>query len=231
MSDVKIHPSWKQALADIFEQDYFKNVTDFVKREIQSGQTIYPHPRSIFAAFDLTPLDDVKVVIIGQDPYHGPRQAHGLCFSVNKDVKIPPSLQNIYKELNTDIGMQIPHHGDLTSWARQWVLLLNATLTVRAGQPTSHSWEGWEEFTDAVITKISDEKSWVIFLLWWAYAQKKSELIDWTKHQILESTHPSPFSANKGFLGCRHFSKVNEILRQQGKEEIDWASVLDGENM
>lgn len=220
--DVKIESSWKEVLKDEFHKSYFEQIVMFLKHEKALGKTIYPPGNLMFNAFEKTPFDNVKVVILGQDPYHGPNQAHGLCFSVQKGVKPPPSLVNIYKELQSDIGMNIPETGDLTKWAESGVLLLNAILTVRAGEPASHSKIGWETFTDAVIRKISEEKEGVVFMLWGKFAQDKQVLIDATKHYILKAAHPSPFSADKGFYGCRHFSKANELLVKDGKEPVDW---------
>lgn len=219
--DVKIEPSWKDRLKDEFEKPYFQNLSDFVKEEY-SGWTIYPPGREIFRAFDSCPFENVKVVILGQDPYHGPNQANGLCFSVRDGQRMPPSLLNIFKEIQNDLGKPIPKSGDLDRWAHQGVLLLNATLTVRAGSPGSHQNKGWEEFTDSVIKKISAEKSNVVFLLWGAYAQKKAELIDRNRHLVLMSPHPSPFSADRGFFGNKHFSKTNQYLKSKGMGEIDW---------
>lgn len=220
--DVKIESSWKEALKDEFQKSYFEQIVMSLKHEKASGKTIYPPGNLIFNAFDKTPFDNVKVVILGQDPYHGPGQAHGLCFSVQKGVKPPPSLVNIYKEMNTDLGIPIADTGDLTPWADNGVLLLNAMLTVRAGEPASHSKIGWENFTDAVIKRLSDTKEGLVFLLWGKFAQDKQVLIDATKHYILKAAHPSPFSVDKGFYGCRHFSKTNEILVKQGKEPVNW---------
>ena len=219
--DVKISPTWKQRLSHEFEKDYFLKLTDFVREEYKH-HTIYPPGREIFRAFDCCDFDNVKVVIIGQDPYHGPGQANGLCFSVRDGIRMPPSLVNIFKEIQQDLGKPFPPNGDLERWARQGVLLLNATLTVRASSAGSHQSKGWEEFTDSVIKTISDEKGHVVFLLWGAYAQKKGEIIDRKKHYVLMSAHPSPFSADRGFFGCRHFSKANEYLRSKGLKEIDW---------
>ncbi|MBT8196394.1 MAG: uracil-DNA glycosylase [Bacteroidia bacterium] len=221
----EIEASWKNALSEEFNKDYFLELKKFLQTEKNNNQVIYPPGKFIFSAFNHTPLNNVKVVILGQDPYHGLGQAHGLCFSVNSNVKVPPSLNNIYKELNADIGMHIPQHGNLESWADQGVLLLNATLTVRASQAGSHQNKGWEIFTDSVIKKISEKKKGVVFLLWGRYAQAKEELINGINHYILKTTHPSPFSAHKGFLGCGHFSKANELLRKNGMQEIDWNSV------
>ncbi|MRG45446.1 uracil-DNA glycosylase [Chitinophaga sp. SYP-B3965] len=220
--DVKIERTWKEALKDEFQKAYFEQIVMSLKHEKASGKTIYPPGNLIFNAFDKTPFDNVKVVILGQDPYHGPGQAHGLCFSVQKGVKPPPSLVNIYKEMNTDLGIPIAETGDLTPWAENGVLLLNAMLTVRAGEPASHSKIGWENFTDAVIKKLSDQKEGLVFMLWGKFAQDKQILIDATKHYILKAAHPSPFSVEKGFYGCRHFSKANEILMKQGKEPVNW---------
>ena len=214
-------PSWKARLSDEFEKPYFNALIDFVKQEYRA-QTIYPPGKEIFKAFDCCDFADVKVVIIGQDPYHGPGQANGLCFSVRDGIRIPPSLVNIFKEIREDLKKPIPTSGDLERWARQGVLLLNATLTVRASTPGSHQNKGWEVFTDAAIKKISDEKEHVVFLLWGAYAQKKGEVIDRSKHLVLMSAHPSPFSADRGFFGCKHFSKANEYLKSKGLGEIDW---------
>lgn len=221
ISDVKLEPSWKSRLQAEFEKPYFQTLIGFVKEEYKAGP-VYPPGKEIFHAFDACRFDEVSVVIIGQDPYHGPGQANGLCFSVRDGVRMPPSLINIFKEIQTDLGKPIPKSGDLDRWARQGVLLLNATLTVRASQPGSHQNKGWEIFTDAVIKKISDEKENVVFLLWGSYAQKKGEVIDRNKHAVLQSPHPSPFSADRGFFGCKHFSKVNEYLKNKGKNEIDW---------
>ncbi|QEH41790.1 uracil-DNA glycosylase [Chitinophaga sp. XS-30] len=220
--DVKIESSWKEVLKDEFQKTYFEQIVMFLKHEKALNKVIYPPGNLIFNAFDKTPFDNVKVVILGQDPYHGPGQAHGLCFSVQKGVKPPPSLVNIYKELNKDVGIPIPETGDLTKWAEHGVLLLNAMLTVRNGEPASHSKIGWETFTDAVIRKISDLKEGVVFMLWGKFAQDKQVLIDATRHYILKAAHPSPFSADKGFFGCRHFSKANELLVKDGKEPVDW---------
>lgn len=220
--DVKIERSWKEVLKDEFQKAYFEQIVMSLKHEKASGKTIYPPGNLIFNAFDKTPFDNVKVVILGQDPYHGSGQAHGLCFSVQKGVKPPPSLVNIYKEMNKDLGIPIAETGDLTPWAENGVLLLNAMLSVRAGEPASHSKIGWENFTDAVIKKLSDQKEGLVFMLWGKFAQDKQILIDATKHYILKAAHPSPFSVEKGFFGCRHFSKANEILMKQGKEPVNW---------
>lgn len=219
--DVRIETSWKVVLQEEFNKPYFSALTDFVKQEYQT-KTIFPPSKDIFKAFDLCPFDRVKVVVLGQDPYHGPGQAHGLCFSVNPEVPTPPSLVNIYKEIHADLGKPIPAHGNLEHWAKQGVLLLNATLTVVAHNAGSHQRKGWEEFTDAVIRIISDQKEHVVFLLWGAFAQSKSVLIDSSKHLILKAPHPSPLSAHRGFLGCKHFSQTNEYLKSVGLSEIDW---------
>lgn len=225
MSDVKIDPSWASVLQEEFDKPYFKAIKDYLVQDKADGYTIYPPGSLIFNAFNKTPFNDVKVVILGQDPYHGPDQAHGLCFSVQHGVKPPPSLVNMYKELHNDVGMSIPNHGNLEGWADQGVFLLNAFLTVRASTPLSHSKIGWEQFTDAVIGKLSAEREGLVFLLWGKFAQNKAELIDSSKHHILKAPHPSPFSANRGFFGCKHFSKTNEILKAQGKQPIDWAAI------
>lgn len=219
----KIETSWKEALADEFAKPYFKELKEFIIEEIHGGQKIYPPLPFIFAAFDKTPFHDVKVVILGQDPYHGSRQAHGLCFSVPSDIQQPPSLQNIFKELNNDLGLPLPQSGNLERWATQGVLLLNATLTVREGMAGSHQRKGWEEFTDAAIRILSEKRDGIVFMLWGKYAQSKESLIDVLRHHVLMATHPSPLSAYAGFFGCKHFSKANELLRAQGKSEIDWS--------
>lgn len=219
--DVKIAPTWKNRLLPEFEKSYFHDLVNFVKDEY-SSYTVYPPGPEIFNAFEYCSFDDIKVVILGQDPYHGPDQAHGLCFSVRDGIKPPPSLVNIYKELKEDVGKKIPATGDLTHWAQQGVLLLNATLTVRARSAGSHQKKGWEEFTDAVIKLISQEKENTVFMLWGAYAQKKGSVIDRKKHLVLESPHPSPFSAHSGFFGCKHFSKANQYLKENGKNAINW---------
>lgn len=220
--DVKIEASWKEVLHKEFTKPYFEQIVAFLKIERAQGKTIYPPGSLIFNAFDKTPFHKIKVVLLGQDPYHGPGQAHGLCFSVPDGVPTPPSLQNMYKELHNDIGMPIPATGNLTKWALQGVFLLNASLTVRAGEPMSHAKIGWADFTDAVIRTISAEKKGVVFLLWGRFAQDKQVLIDETRHHVLKAAHPSPLSANNGFFGCKHFSKTNGLLRQQSLEAIDW---------
>lgn len=218
---VKIENSWHEELKDEFEKEYFKKLIAFVKEEYATQQ-VFPPGSLIFNAFDRTPFDKVKIVLIGQDPYHGYGQAHGLAFSVPEGVTPPPSLRNIYKEIKDDMGKPIPKSGNLERWAAQGVLLLNATLTVRANTAGSHQKKGWEEFTDAAIKALSDKKEGLVFMLWGAYAQKKGAIIDGTKHYILQAAHPSPFAADKGFFGCRHFSKANEYLKQRGEQEIDW---------
>ena len=219
--NVQIEESWKEALMPEFSKDYFIRLTDFVRKEYHET-TVYPPGKLIFNAFNLCPFDKVKVVIIGQDPYHGPGQAHGLCFSVNDGIQPPPSLVNIFKEINSDLGKPIPQSGNLTRWAEQGVLLLNATLTVRAHQAGSHQRRGWEEFTDAVIRKLAEEKSNLVFILWGSYAQKKGAFIDRNKHLVLTSVHPSPLPASNGFFGNHHFSLANDYLVKNGKTAIDW---------
>lgn len=220
--EVKIEASWKEVLSNVFKSTYFLQTAAHIKTELATGATIFPAGNAIFNAFNQTPFNDVKVVILGQDPYHGSGQAMGLSFSVPEGVKPPPSLVNIFKELKSDIGLPIPTSGDLTPWAKQGVLLLNAVLTVRENEPASHAKIGWMHFTDAVIRKISDEKKGIVFLLWGKFAEQKQVLIDETKHFVLKAAHPSPFSADKGFFGCKHFSKTNELLAKQGLQVIDW---------
>lgn len=217
-----IEESWKIALEDEFKADYYKNLVAFVKKEYNS-RTIFPAGKNIFAAFDHTPLPAVRVVLLGQDPYHGPGQAQGLCFSVPDGVPLPPSLKNIFKELHDDLKIELPKSGDLTKWAGQGVFLLNATLTVRAHEAGSHQGRGWEQFTDQVIRTISDLRAGVVFLLWGNYAQKKEVLIDTNRHFVLKAPHPSPLSAHRGFFGCKHFSKTNNYFRENGLPEIDWS--------
>ncbi|MBT1686364.1 uracil-DNA glycosylase [Dawidia soli] len=219
--DVKIAPSWKDRLAAEFTKPYFENLISFVKQEYQT-QTVYPPGKEIFKAFDACDFSQVKVVILGQDPYHGAGQANGLCFSVHDGIRMPPSLVNIFKEIQADLGKPLPATGNLERWAKQGVLLLNATLTVRASSPGSHQNKGWEAFTDAVIKHISDEREHIVFLLWGSYAQKKGEVINRNKHLVLMSPHPSPFSADRGFFGNKHFSKTNEYLVKQGLTPIEW---------
>lgn len=221
--DVKIGATWKEVLKNEFSKPYFEQIALHIKTEKSQGKIIYPPGSLLFNAFDTTPFDKVKVVILGQDPYHGPGQAHGLCFSVQNGVAPPPSLVNIFKELQQDIGIEIPNHGNLTHWAQQGVFLLNASLSVRAGEPMSHSKIGWAQFTDHVIKTISDKKKNVVFLLWGKFAQEKKILIDEKKHLILKAAHPSPLSAHAGFLGCKHFSNTNEYLVKNGIDPIDWS--------
>ncbi|MDP3729185.1 MAG: uracil-DNA glycosylase [bacterium] len=229
--DIKIESSWKEALKEEFSKPYFTELADFIRKEYKSTK-IYPPPKFVFRAFELCPFDDVRVVILGQDPYHGEGQAHGLSFSVPKGVHMPPSLQNIYKEIEDDLGrrsraspreLKAPTSGNLEHWAKQGVFLLNATLTVRAQNPGSHQRKGWEQFTDVVIKTLSDKKEDLVFLLWGKYAQEKGAVIDRAKHLVLTAAHPSPYSAANGFFGCRHFSKTNEYLKKHGQEPIRWA--------
>jgi uracil-DNA glycosylase len=220
--EVKIEASWKEVLSNVFKSSYFLQTAAHIKTELATGAKIFPAGNNIFNAFNQTTFENVKVVLLGQDPYHGIGQAMGLSFSVPKVVKPPPSLVNIFKELKSDIGLPIPTNGDLTPWAKQGVLLLNAVLTVRENEPASHAKIGWMHFTDAVIKKISDEKKGIVFLLWGKFAEQKQILIDETKHFVLKAAHPSPFSADKGFFGCKHFSKTNELLAKQGLQVIDW---------
>jgi uracil-DNA glycosylase len=219
--EVRIEESWKKRLKKEFEKPYFVQLTEFVRAEYQT-QRIYPPAKMLFNAFDACPFDAIKVVIIGQDPYHGAGQANGLCFSVNDGVALPPSLLNIFKEIEADIAVPIPKSGNLQRWATQGVMLLNATLTVREAQPGSHQNKGWEQFTDSVIALINAEKENVVFMLWGAYAQKKETMIDTDKHLVLKSAHPSPLSAHRGFLGCKHFSKANKYLADKGLAPIIW---------
>lgn len=217
----KIEEGWKKALSNEFAQPYFSELKDFLKKEKAAGQTIYPPGNLIFSAFDYAPFAKIKVVIIGQDPYHGPGQANGLCFSVANGVRTPPSLVNIFKEIKSDLNIEIPTHGNLEKWAKQGVLLLNATLTVRANTAGSHQNKGWEKFTDAVIKSVSDNKTGIVFLLWGKFAQAKEALIDTNKHFVLMAAHPSPL-AGGAFFGCKHFSKTNELLIQNGLKPINW---------
>ncbi|MBP5367340.1 MAG: uracil-DNA glycosylase [Bacteroidales bacterium] len=219
--DVKIEESWKKVLAGEFDKPYFAQLINFVKAEYAAG-TVYPEGKNIFNAFNLCPLPNVKVVIIGQDPYHEPRQAHGLCFSVQDGVEFPPSLQNIFKEIESDLGTPVPPSGNLERWARQGVFLLNSILTVRAHQAASHANKGWETFTDEVIKQISDKTENVVFMLWGNYAKVKGKVIDTKKHLILNTVHPSPLSVYRGFFGCKHFSRANEYLTAHGKTPINW---------
>lgn len=219
--NVRIETSWQQRLQPEFDKPYFEKLTDFVRHEYAT-KTVYPPGSQIFAAFDACPFDRVKVVILGQDPYHEPNQAHGLCFSVNDHVPFPPSLQNIFKEIESDLGIPVPASGNLTRWARQGVLLLNATLTVEAHRAASHQGKGWETFTDAVIHKLAEEREHLVFILWGAYAQRKGEFIDRNRHLVLQSPHPSPLSAHRGFFGNHHFSQANAYLAAHGIEPIQW---------
>ena len=219
--DVKISESWKNLLQEEFDKPYFEELTRFVKSEYSAGQ-VFPAGRNIFRAFDKCPFDKLKVVIIGQDPYHGVGQANGLCFSVDDGVQYPPSLQNIFKEIHDDIGSPIPSSGNLDRWAEQGVLLLNAVLTVRAHQAASHAGRGWEQFTDAVVRTIAQRKEGVVYMLWGNYAQRKGQIADPERNLILKSVHPSPLSVYRGFFGCKHFSKANDYLIQHGKEPIVW---------
>ncbi|MCB0598764.1 MAG: uracil-DNA glycosylase [Lewinellaceae bacterium] len=221
MSNVQIEESWKEALAKEFEQPYFQSLATFLRKEKQNGKTVYPPGPLIFNAFNTTPFDKVKIVILGQDPYHNPGEAMGLSFSVPRGVRIPPSLQNIYKELKEDLGIPIPSHGDLTHWAEQGVFLLNAMLTVERNKPRSHQKIGWQTFTDAVIRRLSDQREGLVFMLWGGFARQKKMLIDSSKHLVLEAAHPSPL-AGGAFFGSRHFSRANAYLKGQGKEAVDW---------
>ena len=221
VDNVQIEAGWKAVLAEEFQQPYFTAIKSYLVEEKKAGKTIYPPGPLIFNAFNQTPFDQVKVVILGQDPYHNPGEAMGLCFSVPKGKKVPPSLVNIYKEIHRDLGLPIPSHGDLSAWASQGVLLLNAMLTVEANKPASHQKIGWQTFTDAVIRRVSEEKDGVVFLLWGKFAQGKQPLIDEMKHYVLTAPHPSPL-AGDGFQGCGHFSRTNELLEKQGKSPVDW---------
>ncbi|GAB4195811.1 MAG: uracil-DNA glycosylase [Wenzhouxiangellaceae bacterium] len=219
---IKLEASWKERLQDEFAQPYMKKLRQFLLEQGRKGVQIYPRGQDIFAALDNTPFEQVRAVIIGQDPYHGPRQAHGLCFSVQPGIPTPPSLQNIYKELNSDLGCAIPQHGYLMDWARQGVLLLNAVLTVERGRAGSHGNKGWEQFTDRIIALLNEQRDHLVFLLWGSYAQRKGAMIDKTRHLVLKAPHPSPLSAHRGFLGCQHFSQTNQYLLDHGLKEIDW---------
>ncbi len=219
--NVRIAPDWKELLAEEFESDYFVALTDFVRAEYGS-RTIYPKGANIFRAFDKCPLDSLKVVIIGQDPYHGEGQANGLCFSVGDGVQFPPSLVNIFKEIESDLGVPVPESGNLDRWAEQGVLLLNSVLTVRAGVAASHAGRGWERFTDAVVKAVARHKQGVVYMLWGSYAQKKAAEVDASRNLVLRAVHPSPLSAYRGFFGCRHFSKANDYLQSIGKSPINW---------
>ncbi len=226
--DIRLEASWKAQLKEAFAAPSFKRLAEFV-REAYGSRSVYPPPKRIFAALDAVPFEKVRVVILGQDPYHGPGQAHGLCFSVPEGVPKPPSLQNIFKEIHQDLGLPIPASGNLQHWADQGVLLLNATLTVEAGQAGSHQGRGWEEFTDAVIKRLSDDRVGLVFLLWGAYAQKKGAHIDRAKHLVLTAPHPSPLSVHNGFFGCRHFSRTNGYLAAKGERPVEWVKDAPGE--
>ncbi|MGB2179618.1 MAG: uracil-DNA glycosylase [Porticoccaceae bacterium] len=219
---IGLESAWNNQLGDEFKKDYMLSLREFLANRKQQGAIIYPPGSQWFAALNTTPFDQVKVVILGQDPYHGPGQAHGLCFSVLPNIKVPPSLANIYKELKSDLGIDQPNHGCLTSWAEQGVLLLNATMTVEQGQAGAHQGKGWETFTDTIINKLNQHRQGVVFMLWGSYAQKKASMIDAERHLVLQSVHPSPLSAYRGFFGCKHFSKANGYLQGQGLEPIDW---------
>ena len=221
--DIKLHPSWLERLRPEFEQDYMTALKRFLVTEKQSGKRIFPSGPNWFRALDLTPLEDVRVVILGQDPYHGAGQAHGLCFSVRSGVQPPPSLVNIYKELESDLGIKRPRHGFLEHWAKQGVLLLNSVLTVEMGRAASHRDRGWEQFTDRIIAEVNAKPEPVVFMLWGSYAQKKAAFVDTSRHLVLKAPHPSPLSAHSGFFGCRHFSKANAFLKSRGMKPIDWA--------
>lgn len=226
---IRLHDSWKSRLADVFASEGMQSLRAFLRAELAAGKTLYPPPAQIFAALDATPFDQVKVVILGQDPYHGPGQAHGLCFSVQPGVPPPPSLVNIFKEIHDDVGLPPPRHGHLMHWAGQGVLLLNAVLTVERGRAGAHQGRGWEAFTDAVIDRLNREREGLVFLLWGAPAQAKGRLLDGNRHLILKAPHPSPLSAHRGFLGCRHFSRANAWLAERGVQPIDWSLPAPGD--
>lgn len=219
---VRLHPSWKGRLADEFSASYMAELRQFLSDRRRQGAKIYPPGPQIFNALDSAPFEDVRVVILGQDPYHGPGQAHGLCFSVVKGVAVPPSLRNIFTELESDLGIDRPGHGDLSAWAQQGVLLLNAVLTVEHGQAGSHQGKGWESFTDRIVAELSAQRQHLVFFLWGSHAQKKGQVIDRDRHLVLQAPHPSPLSAHRGFFGCRHFSKANDYLQHHGLIPIDW---------
>lgn len=220
--NINLHPSWLQYLEPEFKASYMQALSQFLREQKAQGKHIYPQGDKIFAALNATPLDKVKVVILGQDPYHGPDQAHGLSFSVPPGIKVPPSLKNIYKEISADLDLPVPAHGHLQAWAEQGVLLLNSVLTVEHSKAASHQGKGWETFTDKIISVLNEQAEHTVFLLWGSYAQKKGAVIDRHKHLVLEAPHPSPLSAHRGFLGCKHFSQTNNYLQQQGKTTIDW---------
>ena len=219
---IKLHSQWRKVIGDEFEKDYMLSLRDFLMQRKQQGAVIYPPSDQWFSAFNSTPFDNVRVVILGQDPYHGAGQAHGLCFSVTPGIKVPPSLANIYKEIKSDLGIEQPNHGCLISWAQQGVLLLNTTLTVEDGNAGAHQGKGWEQFTDQVIRSVNQQREGVVFMLWGSYAQKKSAMIDSQRHLVLKSVHPSPLSAYRGFFGCGHFSAANQYLQEQRLGPIDW---------
>lgn len=221
-SNIKLHPQWLEALGCEFEKDYMRTLRRFLLQRKQQGAIIYPPGSRWFAALNSTPFDQVRVVVLGQDPYHGPGQAHGLCFSVLPDVRVPPSLVNIYKEIDRDLSIKQPNHGCLITWAKQGVLLLNATLTVEKGNAGAHQGKGWEQFTDEIINQLNSHKRDIVFMLWGSFAQKKAAMIDSSKHLVLKSAHPSPLSAHRGFMGCGHFSTANAFLESRGIEPIDW---------
>ena len=222
-NSIQLENSWKTRLLPEFQKNYMKDLKVFLQEELKQNKNIYPKGSEYFSALNLTPFEKVKVVILGQDPYHGPRQAHGLCFSVTRGIRIPPSLENIYKELNRDLNIPIASHGFLESWCHQGVLLLNNTLTVEAGKAGSHKDRGWEKFTDKIIQLLNEEKENLVFLLWGRFAGEKGAIVDSAKHCVLKAPHPSPFSADRGFFGCRHFSKTNEFLKSKGIDPVDWA--------
>ena len=226
---VKLEPSWKDRIGEYLARPDMRALSDFLRSEKQAGKVIYPPGPEIFAAFDHTPFDAVRVVILGQDPYHGPNQAHGLCFSVRPGVATPPSLQNIFKEIQRDLALRAPDHGCLTPWADRGVLLLNATLTVQQGMAGAHQGKGWEGFTDAAIDALNREREGLVFMLWGSYAQKKGQLIDGRRHCVLRSVHPSPLSAHRGFIGCGHFSAANQYLESRGEPPIDWSLPMRAE--
>lgn len=221
--DIKLHPSWREALLGEFEQPYMSELKRFLLEEREKGSRIFPKGSEWFRALDLTPLEEVRVVILGQDPYHGPGQAHGLCFSVQRGIQIPPSLINIFKEIESDLGIRPARHGFLEHWAKQGVLLLNSVLTVEMGRAASHREKGWERFTDVIVRQINERPDPVVFMLWGSYAQKKAAFVDQSKHLVLKAPHPSPLSAHSGFFGCKHFSKANAFLESRGLLPIDWA--------
>ena len=222
MAEVKLHPDWLARVGGEFEQPYMAALKQFLAEERAKGKAIFPRPRDWFAALDATPPQDVRVVILGQDPYHGPGQAHGLCFSVLPGVDVPPSLLNIYAEIERDLGISRPDHGCLLPWAEQGVLLLNAVLTVEHARAGSHQGKGWEAFTDAIVARLNAEREGLVFLLWGSYAQKKGQIIDRRRHKVLQAPHPSPLSAHRGFIGCGHFSAANQYLQQRGQTPVDW---------